>query len=369
MVTPGLRPERPGSLSCPAAMPHGTRPPPPNPAATVPSGARGPVLWAQGLLWGLLLAACGPESREPAAGAGPRAAAGADSKPAPTSAAGGAQRPPAPADLPTSGPESWPESDLELALSDLVRALTPLDPTVTSDLRRAWQSRRRETLERLRSAPDALGAGLLARLEEAPEDDALLRDGLLTGAAWAAPALLEPVLFEALEDYRGGRIRADLGLRARCAELLAEIAPERLATLLEGVLGDGQPTATWPREEMLLGAYLSAVDRIGRDALGLLTSVATDIRMEAAARNRAVKELGSRCAPLGLAALRTVLTESTGDRYLRRLAAQSLIACLPPEQAAQELQAVLELEADPGMQQFLSSALDQLALRLPPAGR
>jgi hypothetical protein len=350
-------------------MHSGRLPPPPRRAGGFRGSLEGGLRLA-GL--GLLLVAapglwsCG---EKPGPKAGPsRTTAGTAAKVATGGAAGG-PAPAAGAQRASEGPEVWPERDLELALADLVRALTPLDPTVTSDLRHAWQSRRRETLERLRSAPDPLGAGLLARLQEAPEDDALLRDGLLTGATWAAPTLLEPVLFEALEDYRGGRIRAELGLRARCAELLAEVAPEKLATLLEKVLGDGIPTATWPREEMLLGAYLSAVDRLARDPLPLLTSVATDIRMEAAARNRAVKELGSRCAPLGLAALRTVLTESTGDRYLRRLAAQSLIACLPPEQAAAEIQGVLELEADPGMQQFLSSALDQLALRLGSAGR
>lgn len=325
--------------------------------------------WLLTGILGLALAGCGPG--QPAQGS-----SGGDGEPgrprslanqAPTGSASNAKG--APVTLPSGGSESWPEPNLELALLDLVRGFTPPNPEVTSDIRNAWQDRRRSLLVSLRSAPDELGRALLEHLIEHPEEGALLRDGLLTGAAYAAPQLAEPLLLEALQDYRGGKLQADLGLRGHCAELLAEIAPGKAEPVLREVLGDGIPTATWPREETLLGAYLLATQQTGSDAVPLLTTVATDIRIEAAARNLAVKELGQRCTPLALQAIRTVLTESNGDRYLRRLAAQSLTSCLAPAEAAAEIEAVLAQEADLGMQTFFSSLLDTLGAKLRSQGR
>jgi hypothetical protein len=368
-------------------LPHPVRPPQPHlacppvfgPRRWAGPGARGPhpapVLsrlapraWLGLWCGALVLASCGSEAPQSttrqASSQGKASGTATQTGDAQASTEGlpkGGNPPGTPA---SAGAETWPEPNLELALSDLVRGFTPPDPAVTSDIRNAWQDRRRSLLESLRQAPDQLGQGLLDHLIAQPEEGALLRDGLLTGAAYAAPELAEPLLFESLREYQGGRLQADLGLRGRCAELLAEIAPARVEPLLAEILADGIAATTWPREEILLGAYIEACRRTGSDAVPVLATVATDIRMEAAARNAAIKELGLRCSPLAVQAIRTVLTESNGDRYLRRLAAQALVACLPAEAAATEIESVLGLEADSGMQIFLSSQLDALGAKL-----
>ena len=49
-------------------------------------------------------------------------------------------------------------------------------------------------------------------------------------------------------------------------------------------------------------------------------------------RHPAAKALGDHPSPRGVAALETAIVESTGNNYLRRMAAQSLVKCLEREE-------------------------------------
>ena len=237
----------------------------------------------------------------------------------------------------------------------IVTVLTPPPDDVTSDVTDRWIRDRRELLDRLRrDATRELGRSALVAARARRELPIVVRSDLLSIAAWGAPEESVLPLTEVFEEYE-----EDLGVRANAALALADADPVAACALLEPRLTDTRPTKTYPPQERILEALIAATEKLGRDPSALLAHVATDIHRDEALRHRAVRELGRFPGPVGRAALETVMVESTGTFYLRRLAAQSLRASLTRDEVCALLEYVASREADPGFLQFLGDMIDE----------
>jgi hypothetical protein len=279
----------------------------------------------------LVLAACDGQSRAKAGSSPSQAAAGA------TATGAGSVR----ADL-----------------NELIELMTPSDQAVTSDITDRRLFRSRELLGQLRAGPKEAGTEALAILGDArgggrtrPVD---VERALLDVAAHAAPAEARPLL-EALTTQYG----AALELRTEATLLLAQTSPERAIEILEPMVTKARPNQTQPPAEFIVKSWILACDRVQRSPVKELADVATNILMDETARILAVKELGSRPEPLALHALEAILIESTGDGYIRRMAAQGIRDGMPAEHACAILKTVAGREADTNFAQFLGDMLEK----------
>jgi hypothetical protein len=245
-----------------------------------------------------------------------------------------------------------PSASVEAELRDLVRAVTPPTAEVPAGERNAWFGRRKRALERMRALGPEVGRAALAAFEE--RDDAIpeVRAGLLDVAAHAAPEEARPVLISLVSEYG-----EDLGLRKKAAALLGATSPETALEVLGPILETPLANRTDPPADELLEAWLVAARAVGRDPVPLLARVLTDLAQPSAARTRAARALGETADPVGRQALESALVESTGDHYLRRIAAQSLARTVPAAELCPRLEEVLSREADPAFQAFLSSMI------------
>jgi len=175
-----------------------------------------------------------------------------------------------------------------------------------------------------------------------------VRVGLLEVAAHAAPEDTHDVLVDLV-----GVFGEDLYVRTRACELLAETFPEEAAEVLEPLLTERRRSGTYPPEDRMLAAWLTAKERLGEDPSQTLARMATDMNEYAEARHLATRRLAGTTDPHGRAALEQLLVESSGNAYLRRLAAQSLQETLPPEVFCKKIEEVANHEADPAFQVFL----------------
>jgi len=244
------------------------------------------------------------------------------------------------ADAPTIGP-------IDRELGDLTRALTPLPPTATNGERHAWFARRKETLERLRQGGPALGRAALAAYLEG-ERPAMVRAGFLDVAAHAAPEDARAVLVELVTEYG-----ADLGLRKEACRFLGETSPATAIEVLEPIVSTSQRSRTYPPDDQMIEAWLTATKLVGADPGPVLATIVTDSRQSQEARHKAAEALGEAPSAIGRAALEQVLVESGGNNYLRRKAAQSLRATLPAAELCAKLEEVLANEADQNFALFL----------------
>jgi len=245
------------------------------------------------------------------------------------------------------------ESAAELAVLDLITAVTPASALATPGEKNAWFTRREETLLRMRSGGKAVGSAALRAFHRHSKDLLEIRIGLLDVAAHATPEETTPLLVELVETYG-----PDLGLRAAASRFLAVTDPERARVLIEGVLMGTTPRRTWPPLEQLFAAWLKAVETLGLDPVPVAARVATDFEMEPAARHAALRALGRFPSPVGQSALDAVMTESIGNDYARRIAAQSLRATMPVAELCPRLRQALEREADPRFQVFLADMIE-----------
>lgn len=239
---------------------------------------------------------------------------------------------------------------------DLVAALTPPPPDVTSDVQDNWISRRRATLVRQRNAGLDVGREALRRFETEPGLVTEVRQGLLDVAAHNLPQAVAPRLEELVTTYG-----ESLGLRTAACELLAEVAPQRAFALLEPIVREARHSMTYPPQEALVRAYAAGAWASSADPGSVLAEIATDLRQDDAARTVALTEL-ARCvdgphAAAAKQALETVLIESTGNGYLRRKAAQSIRDSFPAQEACALLERVADLEADLNFGMFLADML------------
>jgi hypothetical protein len=250
------------------------------------------------------------------------------------------------------------KADPKARVQELIDALTPIKETVTSDIKDKQFIRAQELLAELRRGGTSVGHEALSRLHEKqpgqaawPED---VERGLLDVAAHAAPAETQP-LIEALITQYG----ATLGLRTQALMLASEIWPAETIKILEPIVADAHPGKTLPPAEFLVSAWVKACAKTGRSPVKELADVATNLFEDETGRIRAVKELGHFRDPLATQALSTILVESTGDAYLRRMAAQGLRDTLDRESACKIFETVAQREADTGMLEFLRDMLDK----------
>jgi hypothetical protein len=243
-------------------------------------------------------------------------------------------------------------------LAELITVMTPLDKAVTSDISDQRLLRGRELLGKLRAGPREVGLEALALMRDVPvSGSSRLVDvdrALLDVAAHAAPADARPLLEALLTQYG-----AALELRTEACLLLAETSPERAIELLEPMVAKAHPNRTQPPAEFIVRSWVTACDHTGRSPVPELADVATNLFADETARILAVKELGHRPEPLALQSLQAILIESTGDGYLRRMAAQGLRDSLPKESGCEIFERVASREADLNFAQFLADLLQK----------
>ncbi len=230
----------------------------------------------------------------------------------------------------------------------LVEALTPLDQTWTSDVKDAWFQNTVETVGELKGAGPDVGREALRFLKEEGHEAIGVEVGLLTVAAFADPEGTQGYLEELIFEYG-----YPMHQRAEAVTLLAKVAPERAVLLFDPHLRDARQRKTYPDAEFFVRAYIEAANSTGHDPVDLLADVTTNIWHQDAARHFAVRELGNHPSEIGRQALQITLIESTGNGYLRRLAAQALRKSLPRETACQIISNVANKEADTNFLEFL----------------
>jgi hypothetical protein len=284
----------------------------------------------------LLLAACSESSATTAA------TAGSAGDRATTGEAADAGR-----DAPTSGPQ------LEREVGDLVAAFTPPAETATTSVQDDWLRRRRATLTRMRSMPRELGEAALAAYRERRDDPVPVRSGLLEAASIAAPEATRPELVRLVTEYGD-----DLGLRTDACRLLGESSPDRAIEVFPKILLDPQRSSTAPPDEAMLAGWLRACELSGASPLPALARLATDLQRDQATRHLAVRALADYPSKVTLSALEEVLRESTGNAYLRRLAAQTMIEVGEFETVCPILHDTFEHEADTNFQLFLEDVIE-----------
>jgi HEAT repeat protein len=243
-------------------------------------------------------------------------------------------------------------------LLELVDVMTPLEKTVTSDITDRRFLRGRELLGQLRNAGRDAGLKAMEMLRLPPPSGKIrpvdVERALLDVAAHAAAEDARPLLESLVTQYG-----PTLELRTEATMLFAETSPRRALEVLEPMVKKAHPTQTQPPAEFILRSFVTACDKTGRSPVPELADVATNLFMDETARIRAVKELGHRPEPLAIQALQAILVESTGDGYLRRMAAQGLRDSLPKENACELFQRTSEREADLNFLQFLRDMLEK----------
>jgi hypothetical protein len=241
---------------------------------------------------------------------------------------------------------------------ELIATLTPLTKTVTSDTTDKKFHHGQELLAQMRKGGRTVGVEALNALREKQAGEAPwpidVERGLLEVAAHAAPSDTKPLL-EALVTQYG----ATLELRTHALVLLSETWPEDTLRIVEPLVTKARPNQTLPPAEFLVKAYVTACEGTGRSPVKVLADVATNLFEDETARIRAVKELGRHRDPLATQALEAILVESTGDAYLRRMAAQGLRDTLDKETACKIFETVAQHEADQGMLDFMRDMLDK----------
>ena len=251
-------------------------------------------------------------------------------------------------------------SPLDVQVLDTVARLRPAIIETTSDVRDRWLQRRTATLADMETAGEKLGLALLDHLAEHQEyNDQLRRDLLEAGAIAAGPAA-SPELLELIETYAGNRLGKDLALRGRAAISLGKSDPEFAFETLGRLMTIESKGLTLPPMERLFEGFMESVERTGKDPVSILAQLATALRMEQAVRHRSIEALGHYEGPLVKGALTQVLTESTGNTYMRIKAGQAVAAAFEPTEAIELLENVLEVEADTRMQKFLLDLLRTL---------
>ena len=250
------------------------------------------------------------------------------------------------------------DTDPKARIHELVEALTPIDKTVTSDIKDQHFLRGQSLLASLRKGGREVGVEALRVLGEKKPGDAAwpvdVERGLLDVAAHAAPDDTRPLLDALVRQYG-----PSLELRTQALVFYAETWPADAIAFLEPLITKARPNQTLPPAEFMVDAWVTACTKVGRSPVKELSDIATNMFQDETARIRAVKDLGHYRDPLATQALSAILVESTGDGYLRRMAAQGLRDTLDRESACKMFEEVAQREADMGMLDFLKDMLDK----------
>lgn len=253
-----------------------------------------------------------------------------------------------PPDLPFS-------EEVRAEIIGLLRDLQPLHESLTSDHHDRWYIRNRRRLEALeRDTRTDIGLAALRAFEKYPVRDFNVRRNLLRIAARVAPE--ESSVFLGNLAFTYGPYIED---RTEALLFYAEIAPEEFLDRARPYLDRaGRPFQTAPNDEFFATGWLKACEVSGEDPVPMMASVATNFALEPRARYLAVKSLKAYAtSPLARAALETTLVESTGDAYIRRMSAQSVIGGYPREEACALLQKVANRESDMNFARFLDDVI------------
>lgn len=254
--------------------------------------------------------------------------------------------------LPPASPEEAREARTRVA--ELIEVLEPIDPLLTSDKQDEIFLRQVTLISELKESERAVGLEALRVLRDEGSEVVNLERALLEIAAYSAPEDTLPLLETLIEEYGPA-----LYLRAEAARLIGETSPERALEVLAPWLQKTKPGKTMPPMEFLVMGYVSAADQLGVSPVEVLSDVATNLYMEESARHRAVRELGKYDEPLAVQALLAILTESTGNAYMRRIAVQGLVRRMPREEACQLFFEIADREADLNFARFLADVLDK----------
>ncbi|NOT29358.1 MAG: hypothetical protein HOP15_02785 [Planctomycetes bacterium] len=226
-------------------------------------------------------------------------------------------------------------------IRELITALTPPPATAIPVLKSEFFSNKKAALERLRLASPAHGLEALRVYREERPTLPEVQSGLLDIAAHTNPPATEELLVKLTTTFG-----EDLYVRKQAAKLLGKSAPIRAIDVIEPILRGKFDDRTYPPEESLLEAWLTAHETLELDPVPLLALVATDIKRPMDVRHAATKALGRHPSPLSRQALETILVESSGNGYIRRLALQALSASLPREEFCALALKVQDREAD-----------------------
>jgi hypothetical protein len=248
-------------------------------------------------------------------------------------------------------------ADPKAEIIELIRLLTPLDPTLTSDyhdrhLKAQWAHQ-----ERLEAGGEEIGRAALAAFRANRDETAMVRRGLLQVAARTAPEDAALLLEKLVLEYGH-----PLDERAEAALLFGEADPERAMEVLEPMCRRKKRNETLPHDEFLIRGWVKACEGMGISPVPVLVDNATNIMKDSTSRHYSVKQLGNHIDPLGRQALEVVLIESTGNGYIRRMAAQSLRKTVPAEEACALFKEVADRESE---NNFLRFMLDVIAETCP----
>lgn len=240
-------------------------------------------------------------------------------------------------------------------IAALVRSLQPLDPTLTSDHHDRWFIDNKVLMEQLEASErPELGWAALHAYSNYPQRHHAIRKTLLTVGARVAPEEAAPLLAELAFSY--GYYIED---RSEALLLLAEVDPEALFAGSRAHLErQGRPEQTGPNDEFHVEAWRVACETSGRSMVPMMSQVATNLALEPYARVIAVRALAPFADdPRAEGAIRTALVESTGDGYLRRISAQTVLDGFPKETACELLAEVAAREADVNFARFLDDVI------------
>ncbi len=248
----------------------------------------------------------------------------------------------------SSAPSSSASKVVERDILDLINAVTPLPATAPQPEKNAWYGRRKDTLDRLRTATHAHGLEALRVYHERKRSLPEIRKGLLDIAAHNAPEECAELLESLVTTYG-----EDLGLRSYAAEVMGSSNPELALRVIEPILRGQRQGVTYPQFDILLGSWSQAAETLGVDRTPVVCEVAIDPGQTSVVRHAATKMLGTMPSEQGRQALERILIETGHDGMIRRFAAQSLAKTVPDAELCEIIQRTLEREQDTSFQQFL----------------
>ena len=244
--------------------------------------------------------------------------------------------------------EAFNKTGAETEVKELIRLLTPLDPTLTSDHHDRHLKARRAQQAKLEGEGVEVGRAALAAFRANRDGTATVRRGLLQVAARSAPEDAAPLLEKLVVEYGH-----PLDERAEAALLFGEADPARALEVLEPMCRRTKRNETLPHDEFLIRGWVKACEHLKISPVPVLVDNATNITKDSTSRHYAVKQLGEHVDPLGKQALEIVLIESTGNGYIRRMAAQSLRKTIPAEEACNLFKEVADRESENNFLRFL----------------
>jgi hypothetical protein len=250
--------------------------------------------------------------------------------------------------------ERFNKAGAETEIKELIRLLTPLDPTLTSDHHDRHLKAQRVQQGKLEAEGIEIGRAALAAFRANRDETATVRRGLLQVAARSAPEDTAPLLEKLVVEYGH-----PLDERAEAALLFGEADPARALAVLEPMCRRTKRNETLPHDEFLIRGWVKACEHLEISPVPVLVDNATNITKDSTSRHYAVKQLGEHVDPLGRQALEIVLIESTGNGYIRRMAAQSLRKTIPAEEACALFKEVADLESENNFLRFLLDIISE----------